>query len=123
MNIDTIINNIEYQQQFEYAKKILLKNYKWLYHSSNKIDIAIGGIILNKHNKAVSYIYNKDGVVFHIDRKYILDKINRYIGLKFIDMLLYKKYDVNFKPINNIQFIYRYILMKLKELYKNLNFK
>jgi len=38
-------------------------------------------------------------------------------------MLLYKKYDVNFKPINNIQFIYRYILMKLKELYKNLNFK
>lgn len=118
MNIDTIINNIEYQQQFEYAKKILLKNYKWLYHSSNNIDIAIGGIILNKHNKAVSYIYNKDGVVFHIDRKYILDKINRYIGLTFIDMLLHKKYDVNFKPINNTQFIYRYILMKLKRTFK-----
>lgn len=123
MKIDKIVNNIEYIEEFEYAKNILLKNYRWLYSSSDSIDIAIGGILVDRKGRMTSYIYNRDGVVFHIDRKYILGKIDRYIGLRFIDMLLYRKYDIEFRSIGNIRFIYRYILMKLNSFYKRIRYK
>lgn len=122
MKIKKVKEQLIYKEQIKKAQDILIENMM-------NIQPYMLGIVGKEHIQKVGYILFSGRVIsylldlqsniymptYQFNKRYYVGKCFDMRYLSFLELIKYKKYDVNFKKVSNIRFIYKYIKYIIRE--------